>query len=50
METHPMFMDQNINIVKMAILPKMTHTFNAIPVKIIIALFAEMEKPIIKFI
>lgn len=49
METPPMFMNQNINIAKMALLPKMTYTFNAIPAKIIIALFAEMEKPIIKF-
>lgn len=49
METPPMFMNLNINIVKMALVPKMTYTFNATPAKIIIARFAEMEKPIIKF-
>lgn len=45
-----MFMDQNISIVKMAALPKMIYRFNEIPVKIIIVPFAEVEKPVLKFI
>jgi hypothetical protein len=44
MESPPMFMDLQINIVKMAILPKVTYRFSAIPISILIIFFKEIEK------
>ena len=38
------------NIVKMSILPKVIHTFNAIPIKIAPAFFSKLEQTILNFV
>lgn len=50
MERHPMFMDWKANIAKVTILPKTIYRFSAIPSKIPMVFFVEMEKAIPKFI
>ena len=50
MERSPMFLDRQISIVKMVLLPKALCKFNASPIKIPMTFLIEIEKAIMNFI